>query len=203
MITKIDQQNEAVGLARREFDLMKEARKEYGDIVPEVYGISKNNILMEHAGQIFDDVAKDLPLDQFRKIQVELEDFLGQSWKKGKISYLDPHSKNIALKKNGDNYQFKLIDWGSSVRKSEIEGINLNVDYFDTTINRRLGQLETVYKEKNEIFRASMANNNAKASHDIFEAAKNGGNKHAGFTASNSSPQQVHLLGATDKTMPF
>lgn len=137
-------------MTAREAGLMKAARAEYGDIVPELYGHEGANLLMEYAGTPLRSIAEGkgkIATNQLKTITNKVEGFLEKSWGSGNIVYMDPHSGNVAFQLVGNDVKVKMLDWGGSLYRSELRTSPLSPDALKSTIKKRIGSYDETIQD--------------------------------------------------------
>jgi hypothetical protein len=103
----------------REASIMQSAFQEYGNITPEIYGTTSSSILMEYAGKNLENASA--------ATRERAAEWAGEAYRKmlggsGPV-HLDPSLGNIAVKNVGGKEEFRLIDWGVSLRRGELGNI--------------------------------------------------------------------------------
>jgi hypothetical protein len=143
----------AIFRTQREASMMRTARKQYGGLVPEVYGQEGRLLLMEHTGTSLESIMQKKNLspadiDVLKQAKDKIRSFYTENWRSGDVLHADPHSGNITFTRKNGELQFHVIDWGSALKRDELARTAIDTRKTERYLNQ--GMIESMQKKSLE-----------------------------------------------------
>jgi hypothetical protein len=89
------------------------------EVTPKIFAAGKRSVLMEYAGK---DLSKETDATIREQGRVFFKKHLQKNWGEDEALFLDPHFGNLAYRRVNNEIKFKVLDYGSSMLRSEMKG---------------------------------------------------------------------------------